>query len=477
MRTDRALLLVAAVATGGCSSVCKGPGCASAYDAEKLSTLLWSPDKARTLAVDDADHVLRGTTIEGTDWVVRPGPPGTLWIGMPDANQVVRVPVLGDLVPDLVITGSGRFGATLEVMDLDGDGARELLVGAPDYDLAVGGVFVFTGTGPSRTGTLDAELDADLAIVGTSSSDHFGARMFPCADLTGDQRPEIAIAAPWLASPPGSGFAVPDLAGGVYLIRSESLAGRSGQADPLDLGTLWFGENTGHGAGRAVSCRSDFTGDRRADVAIGAPYAENGRVYLIPTDGNAAELGQQSLPDSGSLGLAASQVLDSPWEEGFFGASLASLELDREAPLDLVVGAPGADGGKGQVAVYRGLDLFDGDGVPWREIRNRSGRNEPDHFGAVLEARDVDGDLVDDLLVGVPDWYGGNNLYDTGQLFLWTGASAAEWPPNFTVDSATWTIEGTSPFQRVGQRMAVIDVDQDGVRDVLLATRSTAPKN
>ena len=98
-----------------------------------------------------------------------------------------------------------RFGDALAVVDLDRDGAKDLVVGAPSG--ARGRVFVYLGPiAPGATGLLpDLELVSPLSVPG----DRFGDG-FAVGDVDGDGHDELAIGATrWRganAEPTGAAF-------------------------------------------------------------------------------------------------------------------------------------------------------------------------------------------------------------------------------------------------------------------------------
>lgn len=473
MRADRAWILLGVGALTGCSTVCKGPGCISTYSAERLSVIHWDDMPAGEVDAWKVDTRFDGSESDGADWSIVPGLPGTLIIGMPQANRVVRVPLHegnAGISPQLEITGADGFGSSVAIADVNADGTRDLLVAASDWNFSAGAVYVFLDAGGPLGGTLTAD-DADWVLQGTSPGDRFGAGIHTCADLTGDGFPEIAITAPWLEDPDDPAR-IPNLAGAVFLYDSADLVALDGPQSPWELGAVYWGDDQGDAFGTSLLCRVDLSGDRQPDLVFGAPYAGDGKVYLIEVDD-----GDQPYPDSGPAGAIRDVELWPGLAQSWFGASLAFGEFDQDAPPELIVGAPGADLGEGRVEIFEGNTLFARTRPDaWRVVITFTRRNEPDHLGRFVASRDLDQDGTDDLIVGAPDWYGDNNLYDAGSLFIWKG-TGIEPATTITPGSAWWTISGTQPFQRVGQFADVIPVAPDGPNALILPTRTTPPDN
>lgn len=171
------------------------------------------------------------------------------------------------------------------------------------------------------------------------------------------------------------------------------------------------------GAALAVG---DFDNDGFDDLAVGAPGEDNraGAVFLFRGSETGLH-GWKRIRQSdiqvtddyfGNYGLG-SEAGDE------FGASLTVGDFDNDGFDDLVIGSPGeklssesaCSGGKcGYVVILPGSSegpSLNGQGLSQRGL----GANETgDKFGYALAAGDLDGDQLDDLVVGVPEevYYG-----------------------------------------------------------------------
>jgi hypothetical protein len=482
-----ALVLFASLSSG-CGSVCSGPGCEDFYAGGRLSGLSLGAALATPTVLDvweDADRQYAGVPAQGPDWSVALAP-GEVLIGQPDVDQVLRLPVVDgveEVAGEEAVWSDlrdGSFGADLAVVVTDAEaGAYDLWVGAPDLRGGAGQVFLYR----------DAHLDqvdgaeADLMIGGLTAMDGLGTRVVVCADLTGDGRPEVAITIPRFSAPERPPEQIPvveDLAGGVLLVRSEIAGDLTGTVEPWDVGPLWWGDDTGEGAGTAVACDRDLDGDDQADVAIGAPWwgGGRGRVYLVA--------GAPALPASGPLGIArpetgeevAWRVIADPDDAGgWFGHAITTYDWPLEAP-QLVVGAPGAAGGDGKVHVFDASALTDATAPePVASFLAGIGRTG-DHVGRTLAVGDVDGDGLQDLLVGAPDYRDDDapNAFDLGSIFVWTGATWPAWELEVDVTAAPFQVAGSQPFQRTGRRIVTGDADGDGADELWVPTRSAGTR-
>jgi hypothetical protein len=461
------VLVSATTLPGGCGAVCRGPGCEAQWPNTRVSVLRGDDLRRSTDVWSDAVARFDGNDTHGAPWAV--GMLGrTLLFGQPDARQVLRTPYRegrGSWERLDRWTGPEGFGAALGTADFNGDGELDLLVGAPDTDFDRGAAYLFRS---AIQGTADAEAAA-LEIRGGAAGDRLGEQIAICGDVTGDGLPDALVSMTWLATPDHPSFdgrQVPDLGGGVVLLRSEALGGMEGVTEPWSLGPTWWGEQVGAGAGRALVCDRDLTGDGVVDLVIGAPFhdgeagADSGRTYIL--DGAV-------LPATSPLGEAAIAVLEGT-AGAWLGMSLTTLDLDGVAPAELAVGAPGFAEGIGRVVVYAARPLtrrytpepvfsFARDGVA------------PDHFGRWIAEGDLDGDGISDLVVGAPDLQDGGNGYDTGRAWVFRGGNRDLWLPEDTDLIADERVLGSEPFSRVGRAPLLVDLDDDGLDELVLATR------
>lgn len=144
-----------------------------------------------------------------------------------------------------------------------------------------------------------------------------------------------------------------------------------------------------------------------------------------------------------------------------FGWALAPLgDLDGDAVLDIAVAAPAfSSSGPGDVHVFSGAT-----GVLVRVI---SGPATAQRFGYALDATgDVDGDGVDDLLIGAPGATGGS--FAPARAYVHSGATGAllrEHVPNIANSGLGTAVSGLD------------DVDGDGVDDYLIGVPQVGLSN
>lgn len=210
----------------------------------------------------------------------------------------------------------GQFGsAVVSIDDMDGDGIREIAVGAPVETVfplsgpvlaGAGQVHLFSGA----TGAFLQTLQSPTPEAGGSYGVSLGALY--ANDSTS---PDLVVGA-WREDP---GTSPPD-AGRVYFYRLPS-----GVA-PVVSTLAPLTQTTGGHFGVNVASIGDFNGDGVGDIAVQATDALGGRVYVV---------------DGFYLRIVA--VLDSPNAETFsrFGNAIAAADLDGDGYPEVLVGANG----------------------------------------------------------------------------------------------------------------------------------------
>ncbi len=156
--------------------------------------------------------------------------------------------------------------------------------------------------------------------------------------------------------------------------------------------------------------------------------------------------------------------------------SLAHGDFNADGYDDLLIGAPLADGpdnsreGAGEAyVIFGGADLPD-------RVDLAAGEHDVVIFGgapddglgySVLGA-DVNGDGVDDVLVGAPGTSGTEDpRTDQGQIYVFFGSPELSGTQDIAQGAAPATISGAEGFSRVGHSVAAGDVNGDGIADII----------
>ena len=400
--------------------------------------------------IEGAVRRWEGEEVHGTDWSAAFLGPQVV-IGQPDFERVVVVEAEDELdQPRATFAGvDSDFGTALHIQP-----SGDLWVGAPGDLRSRGGVYVFRDAMGDEGREAAA---ADLIIEGMVVPERFGSLLLGCPDYTGDGIGEVLVGVPAAGVGDASPLPIPSLAGAVVLLESERVEMATGRVSALGLGRVWWGDGVGRAAGTSVACDAHY-------IYVGAPWVPDtpginggplrGRVYAL-----------DPRADNGALDERAARVVEGAAPDGWFGASLATLEWEGESAL--AVGEPGFGGAVGRVSV---LD------TPSLVVRARFGADPThgfrDHLGRTLYRSDVDGDGVDDLLVGSPDHRRGPDLYDVGALWGFLGARRDGWSMDGTTAAADFQVQGGQAFMRIGRAVAVGDPDGDGQDELLIPTRA-----
>ena len=212
---------------------------------------------------------------------------------------------------------------------------------------------------------------------------------------------------------------------------------------------MLLGEHPGDRFGASLAIIGDVNGDGVEDCAVGAPGSDitestgsdAGRVYVF----------------SGSDGSIIYEVAGSVTGKKF-GQTLAALgDTDKDGVADLAVGQPSeVDTTESDLSVVWILS-----GATGRKRRKLSSGIADDRFGyAIASAGDLDGDGVDDLLVGAyRDSHGGMSA---GAVYVFSGASG----------SLIHTLYGDRLFGQYGYAVAGgYDLNDDGRPDIAIGAR------
>lgn len=346
------------------------------------------------------------------------------------------------------LTGDRAYdfaGAGLAVGDEDGDGQDDLLVGGPYArrgDENSGAVWLVKGPITS-----DLQLvNADAEIGGTVYGGNLGMNVAFIGDLDGDGRDDVALGAPENNGP-----------GDVYIFAG----GLPASGDTSDATADWTGEDSGDLAGTALLA-GDYTGDSVVDVLVGAPQAGStgGAVYLLS--------GAGSVLDGGSLSGADVRFYSTDHTSSYsFGSALLDGgDVNGDGVEDLGIGWmqwTGANGTTGTVAIYLGplsghYTATDADALIEPYDQRVGLQNTSSTVG------DVDGDGLDDMVIGSPD----ANLTRSaaGIAYLMSGADVST---GGDVRFAIATFSGVVQNDHVGKSVARTgDIDGDGNTDVLI---------
>jgi hypothetical protein len=335
-----------------------------------------------------------------------------------------------------------QLGTALATADVDNDGYRDIVIGAP----GTGRVYVVRGGTLPGAGSIINLTDPGAAL--TEITGPGIGSVIAAGDVTADGRSEILLGAPLADA----------LAGKVYLLNTAA-----GLLGPIALpgpAVVFNGLAPGDLAGISIALPT-FDEDNVKDIVIGAPGADPsgrldaGAVYVI--------WGRSSGFNSGSL--AGSNLTLIGQSTGMLaGAYVTSGSVNRDSHDDLVMLAAGARGGQGELQLYYGgnraarTGVFDLGAVVARRFF-ASPSPGPLRTAAVFE---VTGEGARDVMVGVPSASVGG-LSGNGLVYFSLSPRMRLSPKSITVKAS-----------RASARSTSIQVVNPGIGDVTWTATSSA---
>jgi len=296
--------------------------------------------------------------------------------------------------------------------DVNGDGIADMIIGAPNAVNGAGRAYIVFGH--KDHGLVDIKLPAAAGkgfVIEGTSQDNLGNSVSKIGDFNGDGIDDIIIGAHSADGWKGKAYIVFGRRRGNFpAVMKTPVMGNDG--------ITLKGISDGDHFGCAVSEAGDFNGDGLKDVVIGA-YGVNiskGSAYLVlgtratPGEIQISKLDRSSgfsmvTPDYHALGVSVSGGRD----------------INGDGLSDIVVSGPERGSKRGSVYVLYGQKkkLFNqvdfGKELDEREAFYMFGRQDSDRFGKWARVvKDVNGDGLDDLIVGVP---GSNGLRGAALLF------------------------------------------------------------
>lgn len=168
---------------------------------------------------------------------------------------------------------------------------------------------------------------------------------------------------------------------------------RFGPFPPSGNPVVLSASTTGTRFGAAVAPAGDVNGDGYADIIVGEP--RYGAIQLGSDEGRA----HLYLGSANGISASAAWTFTGEKSGAELGSSVAGLgDVDGDGFDDVAVGAPGHDGGKGRVYVFRGGP----NGVAASPARTITGVESGARLGAMVARGRRRRGWVRDLLMGAP---------------------------------------------------------------------------
>jgi hypothetical protein len=332
-----------------------------------------------------------------------------------------------DTTADLIFEGQNegdRFGSGISCGDIDNDGYEDIVIAAGAYSEKRGRAYLYWG---SDRNSMDANPDK-IFVGEQEKGSEFGSGYPAVYDIDNDGYDDIILGAVRSGDNTGRAY--------LYYGNTKELMDTSHDHifTPENLRAKFFGYT--------ISC-GDVDNDGYGDIVIGG-YDRQDCAYLY-------------YGDSKSDMDAKADVIFEVKSEGAneFGQGIVCIDQNRDGYDDVVIGAYGYNKKQGRAYLYHGNAkrslgtdpdmIFDGEA-------------EGSCYGNLTVCGDIDGDHVNDLIIGAK-----GSGQRVGRVFVYWGKELAGPDPK---PGRIFT--GENPKDAFGYEFACGDVNNDGFDDLVI---------
>ncbi len=370
--------------------------------------------------------------------------------------------------------------------DINGDGIDDIIIGAQLGDPnggASGETCIVFGNSLGFPATFELNtLDGTngFTLNGINANDASGYSVNGAGDVNGDGIDDIIIGA-YGADPNGGA------SGETYVVFGNTTGfPATFELSNLD-GTNGFtlnGIDSGDNSGYSVSSAGDINGDGIDDIIIGAYEADSGETYVVfgNTTGFPATFELSNLDGTNGFTLNG---IDSEDHSGFSVSGAG--DINGDGIDDVIIGARYADPNgpftnSGETYIVFGNSLgfpatFELSSLDGTNGFTLNGINNQDFSGSsVSGAGDVNGDGIDDIIIGA---YPGNANNNAGETYIIFGNSTG-----FSATFELSNLDGTNGFTLNGINANdasgwsvsnVGDINGDGIDDIIIGAPYAEP--
>ena len=350
--------------------------------------------------------------------------------------------------------GNGYFGNAVTFGDVNGDGYGDAVIGEYRCGTDQGEAYIFYGSSSSiaSRALFSSACNGSVCqtITGEAASNNFG-KSVAAGDINGDGYDDVIVGAYYYNSGDGRAYIYHGGASGIN-------SGAAFSAAATDADTIITG-SASTSLGTAVTV-GNFNTDDYADLVVSATYAggtSNGQAYVFP--GSSSGIVSTATPAS-----AANSVITGP-NTTYFGDRLTSGDVNGDGYDDLIATS----------IYYNAAYIFHGGistGISNVDFPSGGTANTAltrefanDYFGTSVACGDVNGDGIDDVVVGA---YGYQNGAYTGRAYLFQGDASgipdADLSSSISVNTGVFT--GAAGSNYLGSSATISDFNGDGISDL-----------
>ncbi|MEM6682440.1 MAG: Ig-like domain-containing protein, partial [Pseudomonadota bacterium] len=406
-----------------------------------------------------------------------------------ETARQVFTQLFADIAETGAIGGEGLPGAEDTSTGIDADAAEGLIAITPDAGPASQAIFAAPSASPASipaTTAAPTELSqveagqGGFVINGASAGDQSGYSVSNAGDVNGDGLDDLVIGAN--AADPNGGNS-----GASYVVfgKTDSAAIELSAIAAGSGGFVINGVSANDRAGGSVSGAGDINGDGLQDLIVGASFdgpngSFSGASFVVfgKTDGASVEL---SNVETGAGGFAVNGANASD----FAGRAVSIAgDVNGDGLDDLIIGASGDDpNGQSSGASFVVFGRTDSSALELSDIELGNGgfvingASAGDQSGrAVSSAGDVNGDGLDDLVIGAP--VDDPNGSASGASFVVFGKTDGVLVEVSDIDAGVggFAINGVSAGDQSGRSVSTAgDVNGDGLEDLIIGASSADP--